>query len=665
MAKKIKPTWKERRDGIMSPKYSKEEQEYRHYLIERMTSARNVRDGIADEFDGMSFREYYETNCRAAYSYVRPKKHEEDTRIVTGTTQEKINTLLSNLLNYNLEPSIMAYDEQDLPINSLGQEMEALIKKSREIEDYDDKRKLIYKELLDQGTCFVEEIYLEKLEVKKELFKDLDWSEGVKISKIKWKERLEKVYDGCQANLLCGLDVYLGNIREFDVRQQPFIFTAEKIHYNEAKQIFGKWERWENVPRQMDKIIDTEVDGVMYRDWTLLEMEEDMVEILKFYDKPNNEYQIFLNGVMMLPVSFPLQAISPSGLYPIAKGDKEPISKFFAYSKSEPVKCKVDQAVLDEFLRLMILKNQKSLEPSMANNTNRVLTRKIFLPAVITPDISPDELVPIGNNDGITQTEFAAFELIKKQVDEKTLSSSFEGTPTTKRQTAREVEELNKQSMRKLGQTIWGVVSLERQLSELRLYNIIANWTKPVDSKVDKIKNKLVDIYRTITVETELESGQKGYKRIEMTTDEEKLNRTGEQIMGLEDLYEQETGVPTRISYLNSEMLKTLKYLWKIVITPTEKETSELRRVLFYQELQDDAAIFGLQSLNLEYLKQRSANLKGEDPNKYFLRAQIPPGMGQGVELPGANNQLSKQIAQGVGQTQKPTLNTLAQGLGA
>ena len=48
-------------------------------------------------------------------------------------------------------------------------------------------------------------------------------------------------------------------------------------------------------------------------------------------------FQIYINGVPMLPISFPLKAVSPSGLIPITKGDLD-LMNMFAYSKSDQLK---------------------------------------------------------------------------------------------------------------------------------------------------------------------------------------------------------------------------------------------------------------------------------------------------------------------------------------
>lgn len=639
--------------------YSDEELEYRKLLIQRATFAKNQRDDSHPEFDDMTYSDYYESNSKAANSYIPPKENKEDTRVVTGTTHEKENTLLSSILNYNLEPDITSFDQYDLPISELGEGMELLLKKSRELEDYDTNKILIYKELLDQGNVFVEEVWEECIKPQKKL-KNIKWSEGIDPKKIKWEEKLEKVYGQCRTRLLSGLKVYLGNIKEPRIQFQPYIFTAEIVHYNEAKSIYQNWERWKYVPEKLEHGLDLDTSNITYQDWSLNEFEDDYVEILKYYDKWGNELMIMLNGVMMLPPKFPLTAVSPSGDYPIAKGDCESIP-FFAYAKSIPAKTKVDQAILDEMLKLIILKTRKSFKPPLANNTNRVVSSKIFMPGTITSGIDASKLVPIGGDiNGVNAGEFSAFQLIKQIVDEKSVSPVFTGDVSKGSQTATEIIELKKQSMMKLGLVMYGILALEKQLAWLRLNNILANWTKPIDSKVDDIKNKIVNIYRQFTTEGYYENGRKGNKMVKFTEEMPGENEMqGSYMIKAEEDMMKRPGQEVRIVYLNPIEIGKAKLFWKIDITPTEKDTTELRKVLFKQFVVDTLTLFGPQSVNLDYVKERWATLAGEDPDRFFSRpqqqnilAQMAGQMGNSPQNPVEAQMMPKLSLQ-------PSINTL------
>lgn len=227
----------------LQPDYKEEEIAYRADLIQKLTTADTAKNGPHQELNDMTHQEYYDTNVKAANSYIPPKKNLEDTRIVTGTTEEKENTLISSILNYNLESNILAFDKDMLEVDELGKNMEDMIKKSRELENYDEKRVLIYKELMDQGSCFVEEQWVEENKVIKKL-KNINWGDGIDVKKISWDEKIEDGFIGCQTRLIRGDKVYLGNIKEFQISKQPYLFTVDMLSYEEAKAIYGKWDRF-------------------------------------------------------------------------------------------------------------------------------------------------------------------------------------------------------------------------------------------------------------------------------------------------------------------------------------------------------------------------------------------------------------------------------------
>ena len=636
--------------------YSDDEKKYWSKLRRKLEKSRLDRNGFHKEFNDMDYQTHYDSNIRASISYIPPKKNKEDSRVVTGTTEEKENTLLSALMNYNLEPNIMAFDKEDLEVSELGVATEDMVKKSREIEGYDDKRLLIYKELLDQGTCFVEERWIEETFIEKKITK-ANWADGVKIKSIKWEESEGKGFEGASVRLLRGDKVYLGNIREFDIRNQPFLFTVDTISYAEAKSVYGNWERFEYVPKEMQKIEDS---TSTFRDFAQEDQRKGMVEVVKYQDRFNNEFMIVLNGIMMLPVGFPLTAVSPSGSYTIAKGDVYPMSQFFAYSKSIPAKTKVDQEILDEMMKLIVLKTRKSYMPPLANNTGRILSRKSLLPGEIINQVDPTRIQESGSNNGVTTSEFQAFEFIKRIVDEKSVSPAFMGENTSGRQTATEILEMKKQQMMKLGLVIFGIINLERQLSWLRIYTILDKWTTPIDKKVNQFTRKLEDVYRRIETTGTLESTQKGKKIVEFSP--EAGNISPEQVMAEEDMLSEAYRIPTRKIYLHPDV-KKMKYNWFVTINPTEKDSSDLQRILFKQDIQDAMTLFGPQTLNFDYLKQRFAVLSRQDPEKFFNKNAPTLPMEQAMQG-GDQGGLGAQLNRGLGggsQVEQPSINSLSQ----
>lgn len=649
--------------------YNDKEKEQLARIREEADNANNQRAQSFMELDDMDYETWYEKAKQASQAYIKPKLNEEDVKVVTGTTREKGNTVVATLLSYNLEADIIAYDENDNENRELGQAMEKMVRKSRELEvpRYEVKRPLMYAELVNQGNVFSRESWDEFAIPDKELEK-MDYSEDVTFDKIKWKERMDKIYSFCNTTVLTGLEVYPGNIRQYFMELQPYIVTRKVITYSEAKAMFGKWERWKYVSDMFQ--ISTELEhDLEYDDYQMVETEVKLVEFLMYYNKWTNEFQMLLNGVMMLPIGFPMSALTGICEYPIAKGDGEMISPNFFYSRGIGAKTRMDQSMLDEMFKMMIIKTRKSYKPPLANKSSYDVGPTVYMPGKIFKGLDAEKLQPIGDVGGVTPAEFNMTNFVKEVIDGKSMASVMEGQAPGRQATARQLIMQKEQSMMKLGGIMLGILNLENRMAWLRIYNILKHWTEAVDMKVvttrDGIKKK-VKTYKTISVEDTIENGRKGEKIIDLTEDIPE----DEQVIAEEDLLSEVKGKPIRKVYINPKLLQNLKYSWKVVITPTEKETDDLKAAMFDEFLTKVLTVFapaGKQP-DMNYLGDRFAQVNDEDPDKVWakdqqapggmppeaMQGQLPPGVGQ------PQGQVPAQLTQN--QPQKPSINTLAQG---
>lgn len=646
---------KENEIVIEIPDYTKKELEYRSFLIKRLISGKEQREESYDEFDGMDYVTWYNTNKKAANAYIAPAKNKEETRITTGTTKNKTGTLLNSLMNLNIEVDIQAFDSKNSFLTDFSTTLEALVRKSRQMEGYNShKRRLVYKGGLDQGTQFIEEVNPQRSIIEKELRDKKWWNK--KLKDIDWVTRLYKVYNECEINQLSGLKVFLGNIRKFFMDNQPYIFTVEYLDREVAQSYFGDWERWDNVPLTV-KPTTIEVNDGNYGAWRLYERQNTKkIEVIKYQDRWKNEYQIMLNGVMMLPCGFPLSAISKDGKYTIAKLDIDPISFDFAYSKSTPADTKVSQTLIDFFLKAFIRKTNKSIDPPLAKKGGKRATKKIFQPKTVTHNLDPETIKEIGTNPGVTASEVQMYQIVKDVIDEMSLSSQFSSPGTDPVKTATQSSLDYKQNMLKIGNAIAGALAFEIDLYKRRVPNILEVWTAPVDTRIDEERNAYVNYYRSITTEATIK-GSKTLLNIQMI--EDKKFPEPKDIYNEEQLLSKEIGRDVAKVYLSSEMLRTLHYHFYYEATPTEKDTSELKRVLFMKNIQEAAAIWGIENLNLEGLKKRFAQIIKEDEDTFFIRgAQSQPMLtneGQ-FNMPGGDK-MSAQMTPKAEQT--PSVNTL------
>lgn len=616
------------------PPYTKEESEYRELFLQKLENARNLRESPHDKFNGVGYKTWYEENDKAANSHTPPRKNPEDVNIVTGTTREKVLAIVSNVINLVFRTNFKAFDKNDMEEVELGEAMSDCVERSAQVEMWEDKKIYPYYEMAVQGDVFIEDIEMDEVKVDKKKIKLSSLNEDFDFKSFKPESAFKTMFSGCRRNMLIGTQVYLGNIYETDLNRQPFIFTREVLPYETAKVIYGKLPRWKYVPKTL--VEQTQGDGNQWGiNWRLDESDlNGGVEIIKYTDDPNDEYQILINGVMQLPVGFP-KPWEFDG-YNLVQGGLEPMG-LFAYHKSIPCKTKIDQEVIDEMLKLSVLKGQKSLMPPIANYSGQLLSRSMFNAGKVTNNLQKGDIEVLGGNPSqyaLTSGEFQLIEMLKKFIDGKSIDPILQGQSPVRETTATEVSTVTAQAKRNLGIMIFGFMSFHLKLDLLRLNNLLDGYTKPIDQKLDETKKTLVNKYRSVSLEKEIGSKGRGVKTVNFTT----------KFTPPMDLYDKQNGItrdketgkpisvqppekPIKITELNPEVLRSVKFRWYGEVEITEKESSLQERILYTDQLATAMKLFGVQSVNMDFAKSVWAQ-KNKLNGKLFFN--------NGVMLPGA-----------------------------
>ena len=636
MIEKQSALLEEKKDIFDRPDYNDEEKLYLKNLQIRLEYAKRERDKPRDEFDGLTYGQYWTENEKGANTTLKPKKDKKEIRFQSGTLRQKMMAFLSSLLSLNLKSDISAFDENDMETQGLSTAIEDIVEKTEELENDEEKKILRYYEQLKQGDVFLEEIWNEKKGEEKEITEEWDGKFRTKNWKIK-----EEKYLGCpERNILHPLSVYLGDLSKYFIEDQPFIFTINTISYQEAKQKYDKWENFKYVPKTSRKYLGETEQKLMMDVWQLQDNLDGEVEVIKIQDVPNNEYQILLNGIPQMPLGYPL----PWGKrYNIIQQHFEPIRHNFAYGKSFIFRNKNNIYLLDEMIKMALLKTWKSFMPSYLNIGNRIIPDSVFMPGKISMGIIPNTLIPVSEKEqqGVTNGEFTMIQEMIRFIDQNTSSQTFGGMQEKGQTTATQIVELQRQARIMMGLTILSAGLLEKKLSQIRTENILQNWFNPIDQKVDKIRDKLKNRYRIISKNKIIEGEGMG-KRMIVPTEEMMMP---EEIRMDEDNIKGQLGYPIRFILINPNVLKETKYTWRFSVVPKEKKSSEMSKVMFGEMLAQGMQL-GLQ-FNPKYIQEEFAIIWDKDPTKLFVSVQ------QNI-LPENQNQQNQQIG-----IKKPSLEEL------
>ncbi|MCK9370262.1 hypothetical protein M0R04_10180 [Candidatus Dojkabacteria bacterium] len=627
-------------------KYTVDEVKYRGELLRKLERSYQIHESPQDYFDLMPRSEWWRDNERRASQFLRPRVNKEDTIITTGVTRQKLMALLAIVNNLNLSSDITAFDKNNFQIGGLGQAMEAIIEKVKELDHDEEKKFLRDMELLKQGEVYVEAISVNRTELRKKLNKKFDGS----LKNVKWDEKVAKLAPKIERNIIHPLNVFLGDITQYDIQNQTYLFTVRVLSYAKAETIYGTWDRFQYVSYDR-KYFSPNLDrGIAEynRGWTLSQIQNGQVEEIKFQNRWGNEYMIMLNGVMMLPIGFPLPW--SFNLYNIEHQVLEPFSPFFYGGKSLPSRFKTLDSTADEFLRLMILKTQRSLIPPIANLTGKVLSARMFLPGKITNGVDPSQVKPMFENlDGINNTEYEAFQMIMKMVDSSSIDPSSQGMGSEKGTTATEVLTMQKNAEVATGNLIFAASMLEKKLDYLTIHNIIETYFDPTDTKIDEIRKSLINVYQTVSSEGNIPGKGRGNRIVSFTDQEipkpEDINKAEEDI-------EDSTGVPTKIYLLNAPEIKKLHEVadltWRITVIPKPKKSSEIDKLML-RNMIVDLSMFQ-QDLNMDYLEEKVALAWDEIPTKLFNSKAKGGTQQTGIQLPNAGGG-GAPGAEGIAQT--------------
>jgi hypothetical protein len=598
------------------PKYSDEEKIYLRNLQKKLTNAKNRRDEARVEYDNQGIISYHQANEQYANTELKAKENKGETLFQSGTLRTKMMGFVSTFQSMNLTAEISAYNDYQLALPNLAKSIEDVIWKNEEMDNDEEKKMLRQYEMLKDGAIYVESVWEDRTEISRTVASgECGQIQGVKIDskEIKGIGRITR-------RILPYLSVYEGSVRKYFIEDQPFVFTAEIWDYDEAEKVYGNWERWKFVSKKK-RSFNSAVDPMANNNWRLTETADNEVERIIYQDKLNNEIQVILNGVLMLPMGYPLTKFSPDGEYTITQQNLEPINHEFSRGKSFIFKNKNILAILDELMKLAVLKTQQSFLPPSINVSGRVITNRVFMPGVITRGIEPNSLQPImeGIGKGVTNSEFAMIQEVMRFVDQNTASQTFMGAAEQGgKPTATQITALQKQAFIMLGILLLSASLLEKKLNQRAIVLAIAHWFDPIDEEFNEARNAIINKYQSVSRPTMVDNKQ----GLRMTVPSE-IQYSAEEIKEEEDRLEKEFGTPIRITTIDPQLLKKTKITWYVTVTEKPKKTSAVNKMVF-MEMAQTLNVMG-QQLSPEFVQRKVAEMYDEDPSRMFAPVQPPP----------------------------------------
>jgi len=535
-----------------------------NFYVERIHKAKNDRDQKREEFDDCTYEEDYIANKRAVNTYLRPKINDAEVRVNTPTTEKKVEILWNELITMNLQPEVLTFDDEDNKLSDLGNHFNDIVRRTNEIEQDEDKYVDGIQELLAQRAVFIEE----------------SWIDHTNVSNIGNKRKIYSV-QRCDKRFLSGLQMYLGdiNIPASRFNDQPYIVKYSRMKISEAEKIYGTWDKFKYVqPGMFNGAVS--FGSCFYR---LGSLRENEVEIVEYMDYAKDEYQIILNGVMMLAPGYSYKEIvGELGGYHIRMVVPKPMSLDFAYGRSVVAAAKTLQALDNETFRNIIFKFRQGMQPPVGTRSGKIVSKDVWNPASITQGLTEKDFFKLDpSNNGVTNSEMAVFKMMNDMTTEFIGGATTTGTPG-KRTTATEILQAQKEAIKLLGLSVLALMRLKREATYLRIYNVLNNYNKPIKRRM---KNASVqNIFQKFTIDNTKINDEKVGKKIVQLMDRKLTEGEIEELYVYEENQDKK-GDPTRVVAINIKAVTNLRLNWFVSVINKERDSSELAKAMFQDKI--------------------------------------------------------------------------------
>lgn len=612
--------------GAVPPEYSRAEQTYRNSVLQGLQLAYNVREQPQMELNDRPYSMAYLINRQQDMAYNPPRLNPTDSRIVTGVTHEKDNTIQQIVVDMNLQPQVCAFDEDDPMMVDFAELATAVLKKSFTKEKFDEKLGDYVRINISQGNVFIQSEKTVKTSIQKVCL-----NPNAPMYLQKFATAIERGHTCFNTREIPNTAVYFPNLLEPDFHKQTRIWVVMHIPRTDSEKMFGHFPRWSNVPVYPSSTVPPNTNGI-WGDFYLQQPQKDYVELIMTQSEVMNDINFFVNSVLMLPVEeveidgnkkvigYPLTAFSSSGCYTLIKGDNERIP-FYAYGRSVPSKNEVKEEVANEFLRIAVHKFRYSAFPSVGNNSDKVLPATIWNPSEVIPDISGTDLSILNPNGTLEPADFSFYQMIMNSIDMSSVSDQLEGNGDNM-PTATQYVDQKKQQLKKLGITIDGTTAFLKELYWQRLWDEI----ECIDNKrevFDHTEQKFKQDYEIITatspkagagnVQYHFQDDISNIDPYELFKEERKSAKK------IKHVY-----VDPKVAKKNFKKLKDKVYI-KVVSEP-DGQNQSLLGILFnlltqYANLQGHP----IQNLNYDYIDKIIGQNSGFDIDKIFVPNKPAP----------------------------------------
>ena len=583
---------------------SEDEYEFAMAGIRTINNDLELREKQSIVFNGIPYSRAYEYNQRKGINYSPPRNPKDDREVSMGLVHEKIIAFAAIFLKYVFKRRIKCYDSKGQLVHGMGDIYDLAIEFSYKLEKFKHKIALIYWEVFTQGNAFVLEDWEVKMRETPKAYKKAENGERVLVTGdnmdytyefldgLTYEKGTPEQFRRAVSRLMDGRMVIFGNPEIEELQEQPHITLEEEISAADAEAIYGTLTRWKFVPKSHEQI----TAAVGNEKLTLFDTKRHKSPASTFivhrkYDKEHNRFNIWLNGVMMLPSQTPMSLFYPRVNYPISNIPGERL-RGSIYARSVPAKTKFNADFVDWALKMLANKFEQGIDPAILTKGKYTLTRDMFRGGQVTHGVSKEDYEKADpENKGITQPEFSFAQMLKEIIESQTVGNTTSGELSANA-TATEISVVENNQRDKLGFLLDGLILGFMDMAERRAETIESKYT--IKQRETVVDGKTVPVYQNFTISM---GGVENVVVFDEAVGQPDYDEEGKKDELFQKAFkDKKNGNPTEYFLANPVLIREKKYNLDITIQPERVKDSQLQMMQMWDEFTQLFNTFGRDS---------------------------------------------------------------------
>lgn len=614
---------------------TEKEIEVRTDIFRKFRINRDDRNRNFQYFDGINLMDYIDDSVRRFTTNVDNRENIEDwqARINTQMTRNKVLAILGKVVSVLPIAQFKGRGDEDIRKGIL---LTNLYEYAEDVDDYEEFMMHILLEAIVKGTA----IGYEGVDRKKRKLREV---KGINddLTVTENEETTTRLF----GQIVPLEEFYPSSVSIRNIDRMPYCFWRKEIPYDLFLSEWSDFAKSSLVQPKKTHVEDE--DRPFYLDFISDEVEEGNVEVIRFYDKDNDQYVILANGLWLNPIK---DKDSNEEISPLPFTHKElPFwnIKFdfygdFFYGKSLPDRLKSMQDVLNVLTNMLLDQSFLTIFPPMLTSGFDSIEDDYLRPGRRTPIDTQGlplqdvfQKLDLGTPSGWHQF---ILEYTKNVMEEASLDQVQQGQAGVGgRTTAKEISVAAEGVSSLLG--LFGKFvrfGLKRKAS-LKGANILQYWTDPKSPMIQRINGdganeEFNNVFNTFKLNNAvLTEGKRGVKIIELFTDKNKMP-TKKELEARALVSEAESGTKTEIVALPPNYIRNFSFDVELVSNPKSEASKDLEKALQLEKVRVYMSFFP-QIVNVAELAAQTAEKMGDDPTKVLTDQALGIAPEPGREL--------------------------------